>query len=114
MEKTALGLIAALSAAAAAGSASASVAPATTEKILNPTSIAELLDPIPNALATAKELDADGRTLAPVEVADALLSVGPDGVRLGHRHHHHHHVYYHHHHHHHYHHHHHHHHRHYY
>jgi hypothetical protein len=91
MEKTALGLIAAFGAAVAAAPASASVATASTDNIFNPTSVAELLDPIPNALAAMNELNAGGRTLEPVDVAELGVTIGPDGVRIGHRHHHHHH-----------------------
>ena len=104
MEKTTLGLIAALGAASMApGAAGASTSAA--DKILNPTSVAELLDPVAEPVATLDDLLAQ-RQLEPVEVADAEVSVGVGGVSVYHHHHHHHHrrrviIYHHHHHHHH-------------
>ncbi len=98
MEKTTMGFIAALGALAATP-ASASVNAVTTDDILKPASVAELLEPVPNAVAVMKALAADqGKTLAAVEVAEVVV-VDP------HRRHHHHHrvvvVHHHHHHHHH-------------
>jgi hypothetical protein len=90
MEKTTLGLIAALGAAAVAPIAAKASAPAMGH-ILKPASVAELLDPVPNARATLDELNASGRTLEPVEVAEVGITIGPGGVRIGRRHHHHHH-----------------------
>lgn len=111
MDKTTLGLIAALGAALPLGAAQAAVEPADMHRTLHATSVAELLNPIPNALevmktAQAVRQDAEGTQVAQVE------------IELGHHHHHHHNVirrfFYHHHHHHHYYYHHHHHHHHYY
>lgn len=107
MEKSTIALIAALSA--------ASVTPAlahaprnAAERILNPGSIAELLDPIPNPIETLKALQASEP--APVQLADADISIGVPGPWAHHHHHHHHrrrvynyHHHHHHHHHHHYH-----------
>ncbi len=97
MEKTTMGLIAALGA-LVGGPASANVSAVTSDNVLKPASVAELLEPIPNAVAVMKGLPADeGKTLAAVEVAEVVL-VDP------HHHHHHHHrvivVHHHHHHHH--------------
>jgi hypothetical protein len=104
MQKTTLGLVAALGAVAA--SPALANAPATTaDSILRPTSVAELLDPIANPLEVMKDLQARSDTLAPVEVSDADISVGTSGVTIAHHHHHHHYrrrlyIYHHHHHHH--------------
>jgi hypothetical protein len=100
MEKTTLGLIAALGAAAVAPTAAHASASAV-ENIRNPRSVAELLEPVPNAVATMNALNAGERTLEPVEVAEVGITIGPGGVRIGHRHHHHYRYYHHHHHHHH-------------
>ena len=98
MEKTTLGLIAAVGAFAATPALAA--APANvTDQVLKPRTVAELLEPISRPVETLAAVDA-ARQLEPVEVAQIYL--GPDGVQIGHRHHHHHHHYvYHHHHHHH-------------
>ena len=107
MEKTTIGLLAALGAVAATP-AIASAPAVTTDAVLNPKSVAELLDPIANPVETLHAVQAQ-QELAPVEVKEAQIYLGPDGVQIGHRHHHHHHHHYvYHHHHHHYHHHHHH------
>ena len=88
MEKTTLGLMALLGAAAVTPAVAS--APATTvDRILRPTSIAELLDPIANPLAVLNDLsERQERTLAPVEVADAEISIGVPGIRIYHHHHH--------------------------
>jgi hypothetical protein len=106
MEKTALGLIAALGAAVVApGVATAAATPA--DAILNPTSVAELLDPVADPVATLNALQSE-RQLEAVEVDDT--TVAEDMVMHHHhhhhrviimrRHHHHHHFFRHHHHHH--------------
>jgi hypothetical protein len=99
MEKTTLGLIAALGAAAATPAGAS--APSPSAKILHPTSVSELLEPVANPVETLAALKAQ-RALEPVEVADNVTIALP-GV---HHHHHHHHrrvivVHHHHHHHHH-------------
>jgi hypothetical protein len=99
MEKTTLGLVAALSALAATPAA-ASLSQTATEDVLKPASIAELLEPIPNAVDVMQRLQAEGRMLAPVEVADDM-EIGIPGLRFRRHHHHHHHYREHHHHHHH-------------
>lgn len=103
MEKTTLALIASLGAACVTP-ALANAPPSTVDRILRPTSVAELLDPIANPIEVMNDLQASQETnLAPVEVADAEISIGVPGIRFGHHHHHHRRVYvYHHHHHHHY------------
>lgn len=88
MEKTAFGLLAVLGAVAVAPAANAA-APAS-EAILNPTSVAELLEPIPNPVATLNDLQQ--RQLEAVEPADVQVA---ELVMVRHHH------YYHHHHHHH-------------
>lgn len=105
MDKTTLGLIAAVGA-FAASPALASAPADVTDQILNPRTIAELLEPIPQPVETLAKLDAareiQGRQLEGVEVADAELNIGGYGIELGHHHHHYqrHYVYHHHHHHH--------------
>jgi hypothetical protein len=97
MDKTTLGLIAAMGA-LAASPALASTSADVTDQIMKPRSVAELLEPIANPIETLARLDA-ARQLEAVEVADAEIQVGPLGFGFGH-HHHHHHYYRHHHHHH--------------
>ena len=87
MEKTTLGLIAALGAAAAATGAQAS-APAT-DRILNPTSIADLLEPVADPVATLDALQ-DGRRLEAVETPEMQVA---ETVIIRRHHHHHHHRY---------------------
>jgi hypothetical protein len=99
MDKTTLGLLAAVSVLAASPALAAAPADVT-EQILRPRTVAELLEPIPQPIETLAKLDA-AKQLEPVEVADAELNVGPLGVTVGHHHHHHHRQYHHHHHHHH-------------
>jgi hypothetical protein len=102
MEKTTLGLLAALGAAAATP-ASAYAPAAAANSILHPTSVAELLAPVANPMETLSALQSQPK---PLEVADEL-TIGVPGVVLHHHHHHHHHHMFfrhHHHHHHHYHH----------
>ncbi len=101
MDKTRLGLIAAVGALAATP-ALASVSAEVTDRIMKPRTVAELLEPIASPRETLATLDA-ARQLEGVELADAEIQVGPLGFGFGHHHHHHHrHYIYHHHHHHHY------------
>jgi hypothetical protein len=88
MEKTTLGLIAALGAAAATP-ASAYAPSAATAKVLQPTSVAELLEAIADPVATLKAVR-DESARKPVEVADDVTIAVP-GVGMHHHHHHHHH-----------------------
>ena len=84
MEKTALGLIAALGAATVAPAAQAAVAPA--ERLLNPASIAELLEPVADPVATLSALDAQ-RQLEGVEPGDREQTAEMLVVRRHHHHH---------------------------
>ena len=61
VEKTALGLIAALGAAATVGSAQAAVPPMDGQGALHASSVGELLDPIPNALEVMKATQSPSR-----------------------------------------------------
>jgi len=81
MEKTAFGLIAALGAAVVAPHA-ATAAATPTDRILNPTSVAELLDPIADPVATLNALQSQ-RQLEAVEDADMVAE------DMHHHHHHH-------------------------
>jgi hypothetical protein len=94
MDKLTLGLVAALGAAAA--TPALAEAPAT-QKITNPASVAELLDPVSNPVETLRALRADQNS-KPVRVAEEL-SIGLGGVHVHHHHYHHHHYHHHHHHH---------------
>jgi hypothetical protein len=104
MDKSTLGLIAALGAATAVSPAAANAPAAATAKILQPTSVAELLEPIADPVATLSALQAE-RANKPVQVANDV-TIGVPGVTVHHHHHHYHHrryviVHHHHHHHHH-------------
>ena len=96
MDKSIIGLVAAIGAVAPFATAHAAVTPDEAANALRVTSIAELLDPTPNALAVLTTLDSQ-----PEIEANAAR-----GVQLAwhhhHHYHHHHHFYHHHHHHHHY------------
>jgi hypothetical protein len=85
MDKTTLGLIAALGVAAATP-ASANVPANAVHAITHPTSVAELLEPISNPVATLGALQEQPR---PEQVELADMSIGPDGVTMHHHHHHH-------------------------
>jgi hypothetical protein len=87
MEKTTLGLIAALGAAAVPSVAGAST-PAT-DRIFSPSSLADLLDPVDDPVATLDALQAQGQ-LGPAKVSDERVAEATLIVR--HHHHHHHHV----------------------
>ena len=95
MEKTVMGLVAAIGAAAPlAGAQASAVTTEAAHGALRVASIAELLEPVANAPAILAALDAaPQREAAPAKDA---------GVQLAWHHHHHHHHWYHHHHHHHY------------
>jgi ribulose kinase len=94
MEKAALGLIAAVGALVPLGGASAAVAPNEAQRVLHAASVAELLEPIPNAMGVMKATETE-RT-AQAEEQQKLAQV----YSAHHHHHHHHHRYRHHHHHH--------------
>jgi len=91
MEKTTLGLIAALGAAAATP-ASANAPANVVYRIIHPASVAELLDPVADPVATLSALQQQ-RPLGSVEVAD--MSIGVNGVTMHHHHRHYHHYYHH-------------------
>ncbi len=97
MDKTTLGLIAAIGALAAAP-ALANTGGKGVDQVMNPRSVAELLEPIANPVDTLAQLEAN-RQLEDVEVADADIQIGPLGIGVGHHHHHRHYIYHHHHHH---------------
>ena len=104
MDKSLIGLVAAIGAAAPlAGAEAAVVSSEDAARTLHAATIAELLDPIPNAAAKLAALDA-----AQTSSAATNPTKGVQVVQWHHhhhhyyRHHHHHHYYYHHHHHHHY------------
>ena len=100
MDKTTLGLIAAVGAFAASPALASATADAN-DQIMKPRSVAELLEPISNPVETLAALDA-ARQLEGVELAQAEIQVGPLGFGFAHHHHHHHyyrHYIYHHHHH---------------
>lgn len=111
MDKTTLGLIAAVGAFAVSPALAAASADVT-DQILKPRTVAELLEPIAKPVETLAALDAS-RQLEGVELAQADIQINPfgfgygngDGYGYGYQHHHHHQYYrrhYHHHHHHHY------------
>jgi hypothetical protein len=84
MEKTTFGLLAALGAAVVApNAASAAVTP--TDRILNPMSVAELLDPVADPVATLNALQSE-RQLEAVEVDDTMVA---QDMMMHHHHHHH-------------------------
>ena len=91
MDKSVMGLVAAIAAAAPFATAQAAVTPEEAARALNVSSVAELLDPVPNSAAILAALDANRK--AETETADK-------GVQVAQWHHHHHHHWYHHHHHH--------------
>jgi hypothetical protein len=86
MDKLTLGLVAAIGAAAA--TPALAEAPATAG-ITNPTSVAELLEPVSNPVQTLQALKAE-QDPKPVQVAEDV-SIGLNGVHVHHHHHHHHH-----------------------
>lgn len=88
MDRTTLGLIAAIGAMAATPAIANTSADAT-DQIMKPRSVAELLEPIANPVETLATLDS-ARQLEGVEVAQADVQVGPLGFGIGHHHHHHH------------------------
>jgi hypothetical protein len=97
MEKTIMGLVAAIGAAAPLGGAHAAVV--STEdaaRSLQVSSVAELLEPVSNSAAILAALDSAPRA------ETASQDKGVEVAQFYHHHHHHHHHYYHHHHHHHY------------
>ena len=104
MEKSVMGLVAAIGAVAPlAGAEAAVVSSHDAVQSLHAATIADLLEPIPNAVAVLAALDA-----APAAEVAKNPTKGVQVVQWHHHHHHYHHHYYHHHHHHYYHHHHHH------
>jgi hypothetical protein len=97
MDKSMIGLIAALGAVAPLTSAqAAAVSPEAAVQSLRVNSVAELLEPVPNAVAVLAALDS-----APRPESDASTLKGVRVAQWHHHHHHHHHYYHHHHHHHH-------------
>ena len=94
MDKSVIGLVAAMGAAAPFAAAHAeTVSSEEAANALRVNSVAELLDPAPNAVAVLSRLDQDRKTSTP--------DVGVQLAQWHHHHHHHHHWYHHHHHHHH-------------
>ncbi len=87
MEKTTFGLLVALGAAAATP-ASANAPANAAYSINHPTSVAELLDPVADPVATLSALQAQHQN-EPVEVAQNGLYLGPNGLSMHHHHHHH-------------------------
>lgn len=85
MEKTTLGLIAALGASAAVPAVANASAPSIA-RILNPTSLAELLEPVANPVATLEAFQSQ-RQLSPAEADDTTVA---DATVVVHHHHHHH------------------------
>ena len=83
MDKSIIGLVAALAAAAPLAHAEAAVSPEDAAKALQASSVAELLDPVPNSAAILAALDAN-REAQPAAAADK-------GVQVAQWHHHHHH-----------------------
>ena len=82
MDKSIIGLVAALAAAAPLAHAEAAVSPEDAAKALQASSVAELLDPVPNSAAILAALDANREAQPPA--ADK-------GVQVAQWHHHHHH-----------------------
>ena len=95
MDKTIAGLLGVMGALAAAAPAAAGVAPpANTLAATRVTAYAELLKPIPNALALLKAsaaADVQAELLPPAIEGDAPVQEAQLVLNLGHRHHHHHH-----------------------
>ena len=96
MEKSALGLIAALGAMLPMTAANAAVTPEEAHRVIQPTSVSDLLEPIPDALRVINALAAEPK------IASEGTQVTQLYFGFGHHHHHHNHYYHHHHHHHHY------------
>jgi len=91
MDKTVIGLIAAIGAATPLAGAQAAVAPSSdAASALSVASVADLLDPVPNAAAILAALDGDNKTHAAGEASK--------GVQVAWHHHHWHHHHWHHHH----------------
>ena len=102
MEKTVIGLVAALGAVAPLAGAQAAVASSEdAANALRVGSVADLLDPVPNSAAILAALDAERKQAAPVSTEVKGLKVAQWHHHHHHYYHHHHHHYYHHHHHHH-------------
>jgi hypothetical protein len=102
MEKTVIGLVAALGAVAPLAGAQAAVASSEdAANALRVGSVADLLDPVPNSAAILAALDAERKPAAPVSTEVKGLKVAQWHHHHHHYYHHHHHHYYHHHHHHH-------------
>ncbi|HXT07558.1 MAG TPA: hypothetical protein VN715_11545 [Roseiarcus sp.] len=94
MDKTLIGLVAAIAAATPFTVAQAAVTPEDAARALKVSSVAELLDPVPNSTAVLAALDANRET---------QTGAADEGVQVAqwhHHHHHHHHWWRHHHHHH--------------
>jgi hypothetical protein len=85
MDKTALGLVAALGAVVPLGTALASTPPDGPQRALHATSIAELLEPVPNAVDVMKATETERSAQA--EQQQKLAQI----IEFGHHHHHHHH-----------------------
>jgi hypothetical protein len=94
MDKKIVGVVGAITGLASLDGAAQAATPAAPSPDLNARSYAELLDPIPNALAALRAADAAAREAPAVTVMNGEMQVAE-------HHHHHHHRYYHHHHHHH-------------
>lgn len=94
MDKTVIGLLAAVAATAPLANANAAVTPEDAAKALKASSVAELLDPVPNSAAVLAVLDANH------EAQPGAADVGVQVAQWHHHHHHHHHWWRHHHHHH--------------
>ena len=95
MDKTIAGLLGAMGALAAAVPANAGVAaPVKTTAAMRASSYADLLTPIPNALALLKAseaADTQAELLPPALEGEAPVQQAQIVLNLGHRHHHHHH-----------------------
>jgi hypothetical protein len=91
MDKSVIGLLAAIAAAAPLANANAAVTPEDAAQALKVSSVSELLDPVPNSAEVLALLDAN---------RDTHSGAADKGVQLAQWHHHHHHYWGHHHHHH--------------
>ena len=100
MDSKVVGLVGAIAGLASADPTQAATAPGTPPELPQARSYAELLDPIPNALALLRELDA-AEQAAPKSVPDVQLAGGHHHHHRWRHHHHHHHRWWRHHHHHH-------------
>ncbi len=96
MDKITVGLIAALGATAQMGPASASITPEEAHSALHASSVASLLDPVPNAVEIMKVTAEAQREAAEKKVAQLYFGFGHH--HHWYHHHHHHHWYHHHHH----------------